>query len=90
MGDKYNRLCLAREQSLGYRCGHGWFLSKASRYLYYQSHNLSDRKGLVWGRASPAPEEPPSYIIFISFIIWPQPSHVIIIDFMDIGPIFIS
>jgi hypothetical protein len=30
------------------------------------------------------------YIIFISFIMPPQPSHFIIISFMDIGPIFIS
>jgi hypothetical protein len=31
-----------------------------------------------------------AYIIFISFIIMPQPSHFIIIPFMDMGPIFIS
>jgi hypothetical protein len=41
------------------------------------------------GRAKARPEESPSYIIFISFILPPQPSNFIIIDFMDIGPIFI-
>jgi hypothetical protein len=42
------------------------------------------------GHAHHLEEPSSSYIIFISFIMPPQPSHFIIISFMDIGPIFIS
>ena len=46
--------------------------------------------GRYWGWALAHPRGATLYIIFISFIMPPQPSHFIIISFMDIGHIFIS